>query len=386
MTLTLIDYMEYANDAAAQAEYVTSDVGNVPTAAYATGSNDLVSHFDGADAATSYSDPVKGAYTFVGGAQLDTAQYKWGTASLLLGGNGDCVTLGESTSWDFGAGDFTVDFWFRPAVWADHNYQFIGQYSYGDNNSAWCFWGNGGGSQNLALKYTTDGSTLKTLYVNYTFSINNWYHIAMVRNGANLMFFVNGVQAGATQNIGTDTIYNSSRNLEIGGQVRWGGFWLNGWMDEVRILKGTAVWTSNFNAGALLQSYSEATIKTQGSYALKEVAAITGSLNKTLIKTFASPLDLSGLKTIKLDMRASRTGANIKLGLHDTGGTTTEFTPTINSEDTYETKTWDISAVADADKNAIDKLIFTTVNADAANIIYFDNIYALNQHKRIILI
>ncbi len=35
-----------------------------------------------------------------------------------------------------------------------------------------------------------------------------------------------------------------------------------------------------------LQSYSEATIKTQGSYALKAVAAITDSLNKTLTKTF----------------------------------------------------------------------------------------------------
>jgi hypothetical protein len=35
-----------------------------------------------------------------------------------------------------------------------------------------------------------------------------------------------------------------------------------------------------------LQSYSESTIKTQGSYALKAVAAITDSLNKTLTKTF----------------------------------------------------------------------------------------------------
>jgi hypothetical protein len=35
-----------------------------------------------------------------------------------------------------------------------------------------------------------------------------------------------------------------------------------------------------------LQSYSEATIKTQGSYALKAVAEATDSLNKTLTKTF----------------------------------------------------------------------------------------------------
>jgi hypothetical protein len=38
--------------------------------------------------------------------------------------------------------------------------------------------------------------------------------------------------------------------------------------------------------GKALQSYSEATIKTQGSYALKAVAEATDSLNKTLTKTF----------------------------------------------------------------------------------------------------
>jgi len=35
-----------------------------------------------------------------------------------------------------------------------------------------------------------------------------------------------------------------------------------------------------------LQSYSESTIKSQGSYSLKGVAAITDSLNKTLTRTF----------------------------------------------------------------------------------------------------
>jgi hypothetical protein len=120
-------------------------------------------------------------------------------------------------------------------------------------------------------------------------------------------------------------------------------------------------------------SYSESTIKTQGSYSLKVVAAQTDSLNKTLIHTFDPPLDLSGKNSFSLDMRASRTGANVKLGLHDTGGTTTELTPTIITAGVYQKVNVDLRAVADADKNAIDKLIFTPVNADAANTIYFDN-------------
>jgi hypothetical protein len=130
------------------------------------------------------------------------------------------------------------------------------------------------------------------------------------------------------------------------------------------------------------QSYSSTT-KTQGSYSLKVEAAQTDSLNKTLTHTFDPPLDLSGVNTAKIDMQATRTGANVKLGLHDTGGTTTEFTPTINTADEFETKTLDLSDVADADKNAIDTFTITPVNADAVNTIYFDNFIATTIYSSI---
>ena len=87
-------------------------------------------------------------------------------------------------------------------------------------------------------------------------------------------------------------------------------------------------------------------------------------------------IDLTGKSTIKYDIYSSRTGANIKIGIHDSGGTTTETTPTINSANTWETKTWDISAVSDANKDTIDNIIITIVNADADNTFYIDNFYA----------
>jgi hypothetical protein len=97
-------------------------------------------------------------------------------------------------------------------------------------------------------------------------------------------------------------------------------------------------------------------------------------LNKTLTKTFDPVKDLSGKTQIKFDIWGLRTGANIKLGFHDSGGTTTESTPTISTGEEFQTVTVDISAVADADKDAIDSLIITVVNADAANTLYIDNI------------
>jgi len=125
-------------------------------------------------------------------------------------------------------------------------------------------------------------------------------------------------------------------------------------------------------------SYSEASIKTQGSYAIKSTAPVTTSLNKTLIRTVSPTINLSDKGPIKFDMRATRTGSNIKIGIHDSGGTTTEITPNITSANTYQTVTWDISGVSNANKDAIDQIIITIVNADASNTFYIDNFYAKN--------
>jgi len=54
---------------------------------------EFLSHFDGADAATTAVDESDNNHTIVfnAEAQLDTAQQKWGTASLLLDGSVDSV-------------------------------------------------------------------------------------------------------------------------------------------------------------------------------------------------------------------------------------------------------------------------------------------------------
>ena len=127
-----------------------------------------------------------------------------------------------------------------------------------------------------------------------------------------------------------------------------------------------------------LQSYSESTIKEQGSYSLKGVAAITDSLDDTLTRTVSPTIDLSNKDTIKLDVRASRTGSQFKIGFHDSGGTTTEHTVNIASADTWQTEEVDISAVSNVNKDVIDSIIITILNADAANIIYIDNMYCFD--------
>lgn len=87
-------------------------------------------------------------------------------------------------------------------------------------------------------------------------------------------------------------------------------------------------------------------------------------------------INLTGQTQIKYDIYASRTGSNIKISIHDSGGTTSSHSANVVAVNTYQTDTWDISAVADADKNAIDQIIVTITNADAANTFYIDNMYS----------
>jgi len=124
-----------------------------------------------------------------------------------------------------------------------------------------------------------------------------------------------------------------------------------------------------------LECGSEAAIISQGTYALKAYAD-TSSINDTLVRTVSPTINLSGITRIKFDMRASRTGSNIKIGFHDSGGTTTEHTANIASVNTFQTETINMSPVSNANKDVIDSIIITIVNADATNTFYIDNIYA----------
>jgi len=124
-----------------------------------------------------------------------------------------------------------------------------------------------------------------------------------------------------------------------------------------------------------LQSYSENTIIQQGTYSLKAVAAQTDSLNDTLTKSGLS-IDLSDKEEIKLYIRANRTGTNIiQTRFYDSvGGWITKDISTTSGS--FVEVTCDISGIANANKSNITKIEFKILNADSDTTYYIDNIYA----------
>lgn len=202
----------------------------------------LLLHMDGTDASTTFTDVYSHTVTANGNAQIDTAQSKFGGASGLFDGTGDYLSIPDSADWDFGTGDFTVEGWFRFSAHTT-NQSLIGNYL--NASTGW------------AMQRRSDANTLRfgngntaLLDVSWTPTDNVWYHIAVTRSGTSLKGFVDGSQVGSTATDSTNL--SGSTNALLIGALNAGSiiFDYSGWMDEIRITKGTARYTSNFTPSA----------------------------------------------------------------------------------------------------------------------------------------
>ena len=195
-------------------------------------------HMEGADASTTFTDQKGHTFTPGGNAQIDTAQFKFGSASALFDGTGDYLTTPSNADWAFGAGDFTIELWFRTAGTGPTQYLYE----------------NRAGTNSVARPLIYLGGTSLNYFVNGVTQINGgivstntWYHLAVARSGTSTKMFLNGTQIGSTW---TDNTNYSQGTLDIGihyGHVNSG--W-NGWIDDLRITKGACRYASNFTPPA----------------------------------------------------------------------------------------------------------------------------------------
>ncbi|MBI3313042.1 MAG: discoidin domain-containing protein, partial [Candidatus Omnitrophica bacterium] len=166
-----------------------------------------------------------------GNAKTSDSQYKLGGGAGSFDGSGDSINLPNSDDWNFGTGDFTIDFQVRFNSPPANNVTFI------DRNN----------SNDFRVSRTNGILTVHLEGTDYAMGAwsplpEAWYHVAIVRRGSTLFGFINGVELGSTdapKNIqGTDGIYLGSTSIDTQ--------YLDGMLDEFRISKSIARWTSNF--------------------------------------------------------------------------------------------------------------------------------------------
>ena len=152
--------------------------------------------------------------------------------SLYFNGieSADFLTLASSSDFDFSTGDVTVEAWVFMSTHPSHSHIFS--------------------TSNFDLKvssgqirlFTSSGET----DTSRTVSTGSWHHIAAVRgasiNSGNWKVYLNGI--GVNYSLGSVTSGDSV--AEVSGRVRTDNEEFHGFISNLRVVNGTAVYTSDF--------------------------------------------------------------------------------------------------------------------------------------------
>ena len=201
----------------------------------------LLCHGNGTDGSTSFTDSSALALTLTanGNSQVDTAQSKFGGASMLFDGSGDYIASSDHADLDLGTNDFAIDCWVRFPSTPSGNVTIFGRTSSG---TSYMYLSLEGGS--WRFRDYNSGNIIdfsRTL----SMSANTWYHVAVTRSGSDFRMFLDGVQQGATYS-NASSITARAVGIDIGAMTQNGAYVMNGWIDEFRYSNGDARWTSNF--------------------------------------------------------------------------------------------------------------------------------------------
>ena len=149
------------------------------------------------------------------------------------------------SSLQFGTGDFTIEFWLYFISRDTYGSGLINNYSSYTSGSLGIFAGHYGSSSTRYQVYY-NGLGVPNIVSTSNIIYNAWQHIALVRNSGTITLYINGVSEG-TSSGATASLNGVGSNWGIGAALdNVTNFSTIGSMADLRIVKGTAVYTTNF--------------------------------------------------------------------------------------------------------------------------------------------
>jgi uncharacterized repeat protein (TIGR02543 family) len=155
---------------------------------------------------------------------------------LSFDGVDDYVNMGDQDEFDFGSNDFTVSAWaLRPVQGNDWSRSIVTKWNTGSSpgTNEWILSLGGGGATGVQPSFSIQSDINSyTVRSPYNSTINNWYHLAGIREGEYIKLYVNGDLKDSTY-IGNIAVNNVGRELLI-AKIN-PGYNFNGLIDDVRI-------------------------------------------------------------------------------------------------------------------------------------------------------
>ena len=203
----------------------------------------LVMVMNGGGGSTVFNDvsPKPKRITAGGNAQTSTLQSKFGSSAVYFDGNGDYLRVSDSVDFQL-SGDFTIEAWLYPTAFPAGSGTILTTRR--DDNLVRTpvgLWITKDGKIELASslsgsKYDVD------LFSTSSLMLNQWSHVAATRSGNLWKIFINGEEKGSVTS--AITPYTRTGTTNIGGDTNTNYF--TGYIDDVRITKGVARYTTNF--------------------------------------------------------------------------------------------------------------------------------------------
>ena len=151
----------------------------------------------------------------------------------------DSILTEASSDYTFGTGDFTLEGWFYLNHVMDQWVVLIADTLYA-SSGGWSFY-----TLNGTLYFWKGGSAV---VIGGTVTANTWHHIAFSRESGSNKIFVDGVLAATTNSDSTDYTDNEisigANAVDKNGDL--GSYGFNGYASNVRVIKGTALYTAAF--------------------------------------------------------------------------------------------------------------------------------------------
>jgi hypothetical protein len=160
-------------------------------------------------------------------------------SNYLDGTSGQYLSAPSNAVFNFGTGDFTIEGWVFPTgTNTGAPMPIVEIRSSPTNTTGFAFMRE---ANALTLNVYQNG--YKTASTS-SLTLNRWNHVALVRSSNTWAYWINGVSSGSFSN-STNLTDGATTGPKIGGSSTAGEVWI-GYLSNIRIVKGTAVYTSNF--------------------------------------------------------------------------------------------------------------------------------------------
>jgi len=161
-------------------------------------------------------------------------------------GTGDNLSFANGAGFDARTGDFTIECWVNPNSTSQSGV--VGNLTNNNGLAQWQIFINYAPSnKQVIFLYGTSSSYLGNVLIGGntgTLSIGSWNHIAITRSSTTIRVFLNGLVV-ATDTTGNSFFNNNPNSFVIGSHADSSEF-TNGYITDVRVIQGTALYTSAF--------------------------------------------------------------------------------------------------------------------------------------------